>query len=87
MTEIGLFEAKNKLSELVERASGGEEIVITRHGKPAARLVATEPAEEEAWRRHREAIEKLTQLRDSGAFGPPMTIEEIIAAKHEGHRY
>ena len=38
MIRIGLFEAKQKLSELVQRAAGGEEIVITRHGHPAAVL-------------------------------------------------
>jgi prevent-host-death family protein len=39
-TEFGLFEAKNKLAELVRRAEAGEDILITRHGKPVARLVA-----------------------------------------------
>lgn len=36
---IGIFEAKQKLSQLVERASNGEEIIITRRGKEQARLV------------------------------------------------
>ena len=36
---IGIFEAKQKLSELVERAAQGEEIVITCRGKERARLV------------------------------------------------
>ena len=36
MRTIGLFEAKQKLSELVERASGGEQIGITKRGKLAA---------------------------------------------------
>lgn len=39
MTEIGMHEAKTQLSKLVERVEAGEEIVITRRGKPAARLV------------------------------------------------
>ncbi len=39
MKNIGLFEAKQKLSELVERASAGEQIGITRRGKLAAVLV------------------------------------------------
>lgn len=39
MTTVGAFEAKTKLSELLDRVEQGEEIVITRHGKPAARLV------------------------------------------------
>ncbi len=42
MTEIGAFEAKNKLSALLDRVEHGEEIIITRHGKPVARLMPTE---------------------------------------------
>ena len=37
--EIGAFEAKNRLGMLLDRVESGEEIVITRHGKPVARLV------------------------------------------------
>lgn len=37
--EIGAFEAKNKLGMLLDRVEQGEEIIITRHGKPVARLV------------------------------------------------
>jgi prevent-host-death family protein len=37
--EIGAFEAKNKLGMLLDRVESGEEIVITRHDKPIARLV------------------------------------------------
>lgn len=37
---VGIFEAKQKLSELVQRAAHGEEIVITRRGREQARLVA-----------------------------------------------
>ena len=39
MAIIGAFEAKTKLSELLDRVERGEEIVITRRGKPAARLI------------------------------------------------
>jgi prevent-host-death family protein len=39
MTQIGMHEAKAKLSQLVARAEAGEEIVIARSGKPVARLV------------------------------------------------
>jgi len=37
--EVGAFEAKNTLGSLLDRVENGEEIVITRHGKPVARLV------------------------------------------------
>jgi prevent-host-death family protein len=39
MARVGMHEAKTKLSELVERAEAGEEVVIQRRGKPVARLV------------------------------------------------
>lgn len=39
MTNVGLFEAKQKLSELVQRASQGERIGITKRGKLAAIIV------------------------------------------------
>ena len=39
-TQVNLYEAKTKLSELVERAARGEDIVIARSGKPKVRLVA-----------------------------------------------
>ncbi len=42
MAEVGAFEAKNKLSALLDRVEQGEEIVITRHGRPVARLVPTD---------------------------------------------
>jgi prevent-host-death family protein len=39
---VGAFEAKTKFSELLERVSQGEEITITKHEKPVARLVPFE---------------------------------------------
>ena len=39
MKQINIHQAKTELSKLVERAESGEEIVIARAGKPAAKLV------------------------------------------------
>ncbi len=39
MEVIGLFEAKTHLSEYVARAEAGEEVIITRHNKPVAKIV------------------------------------------------
>ncbi|MGH9588593.1 MAG: type II toxin-antitoxin system Phd/YefM family antitoxin [Acidobacteriaceae bacterium] len=39
MLEVGAFEAKNTLGALLDRVEHGEEIIITRHGKPVARMV------------------------------------------------
>jgi prevent-host-death family protein len=38
--QVNIYEAKTRLSQLVERAEAGEEIIIARGGRPAARLVA-----------------------------------------------
>jgi prevent-host-death family protein len=38
MTEYSVADAKNKLPKLIDRALGGEEVVITRRGKPVIEL-------------------------------------------------
>jgi prevent-host-death family protein len=42
MAEVNVHEAKTHLSRLLQRVTGGEEIVITRAGKPVAKLVPVE---------------------------------------------
>lgn len=61
---VGVLEAKNRLSELLEAAQRGEEVVITKRGEPVATLNAIRkrlsPEEAEAlMRRVRERREKL----------------------------
>ncbi len=67
---VGAFEAKTKLSELLDRVERGEEIEITRNGKPVARLVATTAARAESgkelMRRFAEARER---QRAEGVLG------------------
>ncbi len=69
VTSIGIFEAKNRLSELVDRASRGEEIVITRRGQEVARLMPP-PAIDAAEQAQRLAA----RIRQSRA-GKPLAIE------------
>ena len=76
MAEIGMHEAKTKLSQLVERAERGEEIVITRNGKPAVRLapIAVSSAlvsVRGAWRGQVEIAADFDELPDdiADAFG------------------
>jgi len=64
MREVGAFEAKNKLGQLLDLVERGEEIIITRHGKAVARLVSAKQAYSRdkaraAIRRIRERAEKL----------------------------
>ena len=44
MIEVGAFEAKTHLSALLDKVRRGEEVLITKRGKPVARLVAAEQA-------------------------------------------
>jgi prevent-host-death family protein len=46
VAQIPAFDAKQKLSELLNRANGGETIIITRHGVPYAKLVPIEEAKD-----------------------------------------
>jgi prevent-host-death family protein len=78
MRTMGLFEAKQKLSELVERASTGEQIGITRRGKLAAMIVPVRPQKnlDEVWA----DIEDIRKHVDRSKFS---TIKELI---EEGRR-
>jgi prevent-host-death family protein len=56
---VGAFEAKTHFSALIERAEKGEEITITRRGKPVARIVPAKPAHDvEAARKLYERMRK-----------------------------
>lgn len=62
--EVGAFEAKNKLGQLLDLVEQGEAVTITRHGKEVARLVPAKPGPNRdeahaAIRRMRERAESL----------------------------
>jgi prevent-host-death family protein len=66
MITVGAFEAKTHLSSLLERVAGGEEVVITKHGKPVARLVSAAHIDRE---RVNDAYERLKLLRKGTTLG------------------
>ena len=59
--QVGSFEAKTKLSALLDRVERGEEVTITRHGGPIARLV---PMPDGAASRHDKKIAALEWIRE-----------------------
>ena len=61
MREIGAFEAKNKLGQLLDLVEQGEEITITRHGKEVARLVPARPVRSRD--QAREALQRMRARR------------------------
>jgi prevent-host-death family protein len=69
MDKIGSFEAKSKLSELLAKAERGEETVITRRGRPVARLVpVTSGHDVEAARAAMGRVRTLAQQMKLSAF-------------------
>jgi prevent-host-death family protein len=73
MDTIGLFEAKNKLSELVERASQGHRIGITRRGKLAALIVPVQPEASLD-----EIFRDMEQIRKRARLPKGITIKALI---------
>jgi prevent-host-death family protein len=73
MRQMGLFEAKQKLSELVERAGRGERIGITRRGKLAAVIG---PAQEEV--DLNKAFEEIEKIRKRSKKVPGVTVKSLI---------
>jgi prevent-host-death family protein len=43
MMNVSVYDAKTNLSRLLDRAASGEEVVITRNGRPIAKLVPATP--------------------------------------------
>ncbi len=80
MREIGAFEAKNTLAALLDQVEQGEEVTITRRGKPVARLVPADGAFDRE--RARAAAAKIREMR-KGVTLDGVSIKELI---NEGRR-
>ena len=90
MKEIGAYDAKTHLPNLLERVERGERFIITRHGKPVAELGPVTATDADAVRK---AIREIRRFREElarrgvtlrDALGNP---ERIRDALHEGHGY
>jgi len=83
MTSIGFYEARTRLSELLDQVARGKKILITRRGKPAALLV---PPPKEAVQDTRQVVREMLEFRDRE--GPTLagkaTIRQLL---DEGRRY
>lgn len=86
MESVGLFEAKTHLSELVARAEAGEEVIITRHNKPVAKIVPIEAVPAFDVERRRKALAAMQKIgREIARSGkPPVTREELVQWVREG---
>jgi prevent-host-death family protein len=74
--DIGIYEAKSRLSQLVERAEAGEEVILTRRGRPVAKIVNVAPAA----RRSRAALLKeIRALARRVRIPKRVSLREVIA--------
>jgi len=71
--DIGTAEAKNRFTELIRIVEGGEQVVITRHGRPVAQL-APPPAE----RRKARLGGMKGRIRLLPGWDDPITEEELL---------
>ncbi len=80
MKTVGAFDAKTHLNELLQRASKGETIQITRRGIPVAKLSPPDSIQKED--AHGLAV-SIRRLRRGATLGK-LSIRELI---DEGRRY
>jgi prevent-host-death family protein len=79
-TTVGAYEAKTHLSKLLEKVEAGEEITITKHGAPVAKLV---PVKKEVSAEQRvAAIERIQKLATDLSLGG-LKVKDLI---NEGRR-
>jgi prevent-host-death family protein len=76
MHTVGVFEAKNRLTTLLDEVEGGGEVIITRRGKPIARLAPLETGFNRA--KARAAADGLRELSKSCTLGG-LTIKDLIS--------
>ena len=81
MRDIQASDAKTHLPQLLDEVEHGETVRITRHGRPIARLVP------EADRRQVEIDKAVANIKALRRHTGTITVDEILSAPHEGHRY
>ena len=81
MTTVGAYEAKTHLPRLIRAAERGETVIITRHGKPVAKLG---PVQDQ---RREDVAQVIERMKRARVRRPKVPLEELLAARHEGHKY
>jgi len=74
--EIGAFEAKTRLPQLLRRVEAGERFVITRHGRPLAELVPFQPRDSRKVQSAIDALKEFQRTHSLGGLSVRQMIEE-----------
>lgn len=83
MERVGIYEAKARLSELVERVERGGEVTLTRHGKAVAKLV---PAKAGAEVDRKALMEEIRAFSKTIKLRRRLTLRDLREAKQWGRR-
>ncbi len=81
MREVRSSDVKTRFSEYLDAVERGETLLITRHGRPIARIV---PENEE---RRAETLRTMERIEAFRKTMPKITLAELLAMRHEGHKY
>lgn len=79
MRKVQASEAKTHLLYLLDEVERGETILITRHGRPVARLIP------ESQQRQLEVDRAIQELKALQRKTGKVSVQELLSARHEGH--
>ena len=80
MKQIQASQAKAQFAELLDQVERGETVVITRHGRPIARLVREDDE------RRADALRAMAEIKELRKAAGRATVEEILAWRDEGRK-
>jgi len=79
--QIAASDAKARFSELLDKVEKGQTVVITRHGRPIARLVPDED------KRQKDVDDAIARIKARQKRASKITLKELLSSIHEGHKY
>jgi len=81
MRKIQASDARARLLQILDEVERGETVIITRRGRAIARLVP------ERQRRQEQIDKAIETLKSLGRRTGRITIDELLSARHAGHKY
>jgi prevent-host-death family protein len=81
MITVGAHEARTHLPRELRTVERGETVIITRYGEPVAQLIPVQD------RRREEIAAVIERMKRARAQRAKVSLDEILAWRHEGHKY
>jgi prevent-host-death family protein len=81
MRQVRASDAESQLPSLLDAVERGETVIITRDGRPIARIIP------EADRHQAQVAQVFAEIEEFRKTMPRISLEEILSARHGGHKY